>query len=122
MAKFTQEQIDRAAEHGVSKQTLYSRVHYGWDIERAMTTSPESNKSAFNNKVSRSNSWYSHGVNTVLRCPVPNCGHTAGIITKVHCRLNHGMEREEVKKRYGMPFNVTVDAQKRFENTKEGFR
>lgn len=53
----------------------------------------------------QTNGW--HGAGTgLLKCPVPNCGHSAKIITKVHCRLEHGLERDEVEKRYGMPSKV----------------
>lgn len=46
----------------------------------------------------------------MLRCPVPGCKHTGDIITKAHCRIAHNMEREEVKKKYGMPIIVGVKA------------
>lgn len=54
-----------------------------------------------------SNSWFGDG-NSILRCPVPGCDHTGSIITKVHCRMAHNMERDEVKKKYGMPFKLDV--------------
>lgn len=56
-----------------------------------------------------SNSWNSqHGGQ--LKCPVQGCTHTGDIITKLHCRTAHNMEREEVKKKYGMPIIVGVKA------------
>lgn len=59
-------------------------------------------------KSKRSNSWSARGVGIMVRCPVPGCEHTGNIITKAHCRLVHNMERDEVKKKYGMPYNVKV--------------
>lgn len=41
--------------------------------------------------------------NNLVRCPVPNCGHIGSFISKIHCRKAHGMEREEVGKKYGYP-------------------
>lgn len=38
MAKFTQEQIERAARYGVTKSMLYNRIRKGWDIEKAIIT------------------------------------------------------------------------------------
>lgn len=55
----------------------------------------------------QSNAWHAAG-SGLLRCPVPECGHAAVIITKVHCRLTHGIERDEVEKRYGMPLKVVA--------------
>lgn len=54
-----------------------------------------------------SNSWSAPN-GSRLRCPVPGCTHTGDIITKLHCRTAHNMEREEVKKKYGMPIIVGV--------------
>lgn len=48
------------------------------------------------------NPWYGKQNNQVL-CPVPDCGHTGSFISKVHCRLNHGMEREEIEELHGLP-------------------
>ncbi|BDH62148.1 hypothetical protein MTP04_22780 [Lysinibacillus sp. PLM2] len=60
----------------------------------------------------RWNSWTSNGLDSVLQCPVPNCGHKGQIITKAHCRLAHEMTRDEVKKKYGMPYRVIVRKRK----------
>ena len=46
--------------------------------------------------------WFA-GAHGQLKCPVPGCNHVAEVITKAHCRIVHGMEREDVKKAYGMP-------------------
>jgi uncharacterized membrane protein YvbJ len=34
-------------------------------------------------------------------CTYPGCGYRAEFISKIHCRLNHGMEREKMVKKYG---------------------
>ena len=52
-----------------------------------------------------SNTWFA-GTNKGLCCPVPGCTHTGEVITKAHCRIVHGMERETVRKKYGMPVIV----------------
>ena len=52
-----------------------------------------------------SNNWFA-GTNKGLKCPVEGCNHVGEVITKAHCRIVHGMEREEVRKRYGMPIVV----------------
>lgn len=41
-----------------------------------------------------------------IKCPVKGCNHVGIIITKAHCRLEHGMTREEVHKKYGPPETV----------------
>lgn len=46
--------------------------------------------------------WYGKQGNSVL-CPVPGCGHVGSFISKIHCRLEHGIEREEVGEKYGYP-------------------
>lgn len=43
------------------------------------------------------------------RCPYPNCDHIGLIITKVHCRTHHNMEREELFKKYGYPEPIEYD-------------
>ena len=48
------------------------------------------------------NPWYS-SPNEFLQCPVPGCGHTGTIITKVHCRMARGLTREQVGKSFGVP-------------------
>lgn len=47
--------------------------------------------------------WSTKSFEKVLICPVPGCGHQGGVITKVHCRMVHGVEREEIAKLYGLP-------------------
>lgn len=48
------------------------------------------------------NDFYGKQNNSVM-CPVPDCGHIGSFISKIHCRMHHGMEREEVYKKYGIP-------------------
>lgn len=52
--------------------------------------------------------WSTKSFEKVLICPVPGCGHQGGVITKVHCRMVHGMEREEIAKLYGLPHQKRV--------------
>jgi len=52
-------------------------------------------------------SWSSKG-DELVRCPVDGCGHVGLIITKVHCKLEHNMTRDEVKKKYGFPKRVIL--------------
>lgn len=111
MAKFTNEQIKRAEDNGVSFQLLHNRVSRGWDIETSIITPPNSRDEVSKvvrekQQKNRSDSWYSYGAGKVLKCPVPGCDHVGGVITKAHCRMHHGMERDEVKKKYGMPMKV----------------
>lgn len=47
--------------------------------------------------------WSSKSSESMVVCPVPGCNHKGQIITKVHCRMAHGMEREEIEKLYGLP-------------------
>lgn len=113
LVKFTNEQIERAAQSGVTEAALKYRLKNGWDLETAITTKPLNTRVPGNNKAQksreskRSDSWFGDG-NAILRCPVPGCDHTGSIITKVHCRLTHEMEREEIKKLHGMPFKIDV--------------
>jgi len=37
----------------------------------------------------------------VETCKYPGCGYKADFISKIHCRINHGMEREEIEKAFG---------------------
>lgn len=48
------------------------------------------------------NDWYGKQNNGV-RCPVPGCSHIGSFISKIHCRMHHDMEREEVHDLYGIP-------------------
>ncbi|GEK30303.1 hypothetical protein KZO01_06120 [Kurthia zopfii] len=45
----------------------------------------------------------------LMRCPYPNCGHSNTIITKVHCRMHHQMEREVLFEQYGKPTRVLLN-------------
>ncbi|MBX8942553.1 hypothetical protein NY607_12285 [Lysinibacillus sp. A4] len=42
-----------------------------------------------------------------IKCPVEGCKHIGIVITAAHCRIEHGMTREEVKEKYGQPKNVS---------------
>lgn len=46
---------------------------------------------------------YSSDHSSYLKCSYPGCSHQCEILTKYHCRSEHGMEREEITKMYGMP-------------------
>lgn len=52
-------------------------------------------------------SWSSRG-DELVKCPVDGYDHVGIIITKVHCRLEHNMTRDEVKKKYGFPKRVIL--------------
>lgn len=52
--------------------------------------------------------WNSSSNDKFVVCPVPECKHYAWIITKAHCRIAHGMEREEIAKRYGLPKEIKM--------------
>jgi len=52
-------------------------------------------------------SWSSKG-DELVKCPVDGCDHVGIIITKAHCRLEHNMTRDEVKKKYGFPKRVIL--------------
>lgn len=41
-----------------------------------------------------------------IMCPVPECCHMGLVITKMHGRLAHSMEQEEITELYGMPYRV----------------
>lgn len=49
-------------------------------------------------------------IRSTVKCPYPNCGHTGDVITALHCRTAHGMERKELFGRYGKPTGVGFDA------------
>ncbi len=52
--------------------------------------------------------WYApQGLRVI--CPVPGCGHIGSLISKVHCRMHHNMERHEVGERYGKPKSIRVE-------------
>lgn len=54
----------------------------------------------------KGNPWY--GMNGgSARCPFPGCGHVGSIITKIHCRLEHRMERDELGELYGFPTMIS---------------
>lgn len=113
MSQVTLQQRLTAEENGVSYQLLNDRLRKGWSIDQAITEPPKSKeevgkigaeKAKEMRSSNRSSLWTGSG--GLLMCPVPECGHIGTIITKVHCRIAHEMEREEVQKLYGMPFNV----------------
>lgn len=52
-------------------------------------------------------SWNSMG-DELVKCPVDGCHHIGQIITKAHCRIEHGMTRDEVRKKYGFPKRVIM--------------
>lgn len=39
----------------------------------------------------------------LYQCPVKDCGHVGMVITKVHYRTYHSIEREVAEKKYGCP-------------------
>lgn len=53
-----------------------------------------------------------------LKCPVKECNHIGIVITKAHCRIVHGMTREEVRKQYGFPKGVSKLNRKQIEKMK----
>ncbi len=51
-----------------------------------------------------SDTWFSPGMDSAVKCPVEGCLHTStNVITKAHLRIEHGMTREEVAEKYGYP-------------------
>ncbi|MFF2794959.1 hypothetical protein [Lysinibacillus xylanilyticus] len=54
-----------------------------------------------------------------IKCPVEGCNHVGIIITAAHCRLEHGITREEVRKKYGLPANVSKLNRKQIETMKQ---
>jgi hypothetical protein len=44
-----------------------------------------------------------------VRCPHPDCNHIGEVITKVHCRTCHDMERDDLVAKYGYPIPVELD-------------
>ena len=58
---------------------------------------------AVNNEGIRVSDSYSSDSSSYVQCAFPGCGHQGEIITKLHCRINHGMERDEITRLYGMP-------------------
>lgn len=53
-----------------------------------------------------------------IKCPVEGCNHIGIIITTAHCRLEHGMTQEEVRKKYGLPKTVSKLNRKQIESLK----
>lgn len=49
-------------------------------------------------------------INSTVRCPYPNCSHTGDVITNLHCRTAHAMERKELYGKYGKPEPVRFNA------------
>lgn len=50
-------------------------------------------------------------ISSTVRCPYPNCLHTGDVITVLHCRTAHGMERKELYGKYGKPKGEKVNAE-----------
>lgn len=50
-------------------------------------------------------------IRSTVKCPYPNCGHTDDVITALHCRTAHNMERKELFGKYGKPEGVKFDTQ-----------
>ncbi|OME59458.1 MULTISPECIES: hypothetical protein [Paenibacillus] len=48
-------------------------------------------------------------ISSTVRCPYPICGHTGDVITNLHCRSAHGMERKELFGIYGKPQSIGYD-------------
>ncbi|MET4562772.1 hypothetical protein ABIA69_003963 [Lysinibacillus parviboronicapiens] len=53
-----------------------------------------------------------------LKCPVKECNHIGIVITKAHCRIVHGITREEVREQYGLPKGVSKLNRKQIEKIK----
>lgn len=51
--------------------------------------------------------WSATG-NEMVKCPVPGCNHLGLLITKIHCRMEHDMERHEIEEKYGHPKRVVA--------------
>lgn len=127
MSTFTPEQIKIAESNGVSLAALHNRIKRGWNIESAINTPLlNGNQSAKVGakaareyaKRKRSTSWFANGANSLIRCPYPGCTHTGTVITKAHCKLAHNMDRKELAKKYGMPYQIVLDSDKLSENMK----
>lgn len=50
-------------------------------------------------------------IRSTVKCPYPSCGHTGDVITALHCRTAHNMERKELFGRYGQPKGVGFDSE-----------
>lgn len=48
-------------------------------------------------------------IRSTVKCPYPNCGHTADFITNNHCTSAHNIERKELFGRFGKPIGVGYD-------------
>lgn len=48
-------------------------------------------------------------ISSTVRCPYPNCGHTADFITNNHCTSAHNMQRKELFGRFGKPEKIGFD-------------
>lgn len=54
----------------------------------------------------------------LYRCPVESCGHVGMVITKVHYRTFHNLEREVAEKKYGCPKALKRGIEKNEKKTK----
>ena len=55
-----------------------------------------------------------------VKCPVKSGNHIGIVITKAHCRIEHGMTREEVRQKYGFPETAYNLNSKQIEKLKAG--
>ena len=121
----TAEQRQAAFEKGISLTTIRNRLSRGWSAEDAIGESVKS-KGGRNDKSKMVNvdtdgkkemesypseSFFA-GPRQMLGCPVEGCNHVGLVITKAHCRIEHGLERNEVVSKYGMPNVLTFDPSK----------
>ncbi len=47
-------------------------------------------------------------ISSTVRCPYPTCGHTGDVVTNLHCRTAHKMERKDCWK-FGKPQGIGYD-------------
>ncbi|MFJ8261431.1 hypothetical protein ACIQ4I_05655 [Rummeliibacillus sp. NPDC094406] len=45
----------------------------------------------------------------IVKCPHPDCDHKGTFISRVHCRIHHQIERDEMFKKYGEPIKVKLN-------------
>ena len=110
MKDLTTEQRETAEKNGIKYNTLVKRLAWGWGIKEAIGEKTQikggrRDNQQTNDDKTMSAYWFA-GTNKGLKCPVEGCNHVGEVITKAHCRIVHGMEREQVRERYGMPIVV----------------
>ena len=47
--------------------------------------------------------------NEMVKCPVPGCEHLGEVITKAHCRIEHGLTQDEVRELHGTGYRVVYN-------------